>query len=152
MTDAAVQMVFRRSLSYQTYKQLIKHYFVGGTGSIINYLLFNIFMFNDLGIMISNLFTYSVVIAYSFFMQKYFTYKVYHYTFWQPVLFLLNALAYFLLDTTLLVFMIGELHISPLVAKLISILMLAPLSFLAQKYIVFRGKSESVVVEQGDCY
>lgn len=130
--------LFKKDLNAETFFQLIKHYFVGFISAVLNYLSFNLFMIAGFGIKVSNIIAYVFIIIVSFVLQKYFTYKVRKNSIWQPILFVINALVYYVLDTILLIVFIDNLLISPWISKIISIIILFPLSFLFQKYIVFR--------------
>jgi putative flippase GtrA len=132
---------FKRNISDRTFKQLLRHYLVGATCSLINYVLFNILIAIGPGVVISNSITYIFVVLVSFFMQKYYTYQVRHHSFLQPLLFVANSICYFVFDTLLLLLMIRGLQLTPLLAKLLSIALLAPTSFLVQKFIVFKERS-----------
>lgn len=143
--------VFRLKMQDITIKQLTKHYFVGGLSALLNYLLFNIFMFLNLGIKASNAITYIILFFFSFLMQKHYTYKVFYHSAWQPILFLANTVVYFTFDTFVLIFMINAIGMHPMLAKVVSIVLLAPLSFMSQKYIVFKDR-RSNVLEQNACF
>jgi len=132
--------VFRRSLSEKTFRQFIKNYFVGGFGVLLNYTMFNTMIYCGLSIKVSNMITYSVLFIVIFILQKNFTYKPGHFSVMQPLLFLVNVIVYGLLDTLMLLYLINKLHITPLISKIVSIACLSPLSFLSQKFIVFRER------------
>jgi putative flippase GtrA len=130
--------LFKRNLNKDTFLQMVKHSFVGFISAVLNYLGFNFLMIIGFEIKVSNIITYIFVIIVSFVFQKYFTYKIKYNSILQPILFIANALIYYILDTTILIIFINNLSISAWVSKLISILILFPLSFFSQKYIVFR--------------
>ena len=130
--------IFKRDLNREVFLQLIKHYFVGLIASVLNYLGFNLLMIMGFEIKISNIITYIFIIIISFILQKYFTYKVKNTSIWQPILFVVNSLIYYIIDTAILILFIDNMLMSPWISKLISIIILSPLSFLFQKYIVFR--------------
>ena len=130
--------LFKRDLSQETFLQMIRHSLVGFTSAVLNYLSFNLLMIIGFEIKVANIITYILIIIVSFLLQKYFTYKVKYKSIWQPILFIVNALIYYVLDTTILILFIDNLSISPWVSKMVSILILFPLSFISQKYIVFR--------------
>lgn len=130
--------LFRRNLNKETFTQIIKHYFVGFISAVLNYFGFNLLMIIGFEIKVSNIITYTLVIIVSFILQKYFTYRVKYNSIWQPILFVVNAVVYYVLDTTILILLIDNLLISPWVSKIVSIIILFPLSFIFQKYIVFR--------------
>lgn len=132
--------VFKHSLSEKTFRQFLKHYLVGSLGVIINYTLFNILVYSGLDIKPANLITYTVLFIIIFILQMSFTYKPGFFSMRQPALFLLNTLIYGLADTQLLLIMIKGLHITPLISKFISIVCLTPMSFLVQKFIIFRER------------
>jgi putative flippase GtrA len=130
--------IFKRSLDKTIFTQFVKHYFVGGIGLAVNYLLFNILMFFNLGIEWSNVATYTVVYFTVFGLQKFYTYKPKSHSWKQPILFFIVNFLYGFFDTLILIFLIEHQEWRTFIAKLISIMILAPLSFLLQKYIVFR--------------
>jgi len=130
--------ILKRDLSSETFFQLIKHYMVGFIGAVLNYLSFNLILLTGLGIKVSNILAYIIVIIVSFILQKYFTYKVKRNSIWQPILFVVNGAVYYILDTVILIFFIDHLFISPWISKVISIAILFPISFLFQKFIVFK--------------
>ena len=143
--------LFRRNLNEVIFLQFIKHSFVGFLSAALNYLGFNLLLITGLGIKISNMITYILIIFISFILQKYFTYRAKHNSIWQPILFVINALIYYVLDTALLILFIDYLSISPWVSKIVSILILFPLSFISQKYIVFRrfSKNDNIGKQMG---
>ncbi len=130
--------LFKRDLNKETFLQMVRHSFVGFISAAFNYLGFNLLMIIGFEIKVSNIITYVFVVIVSFILQKYFTYKVKYNSIWQPILFIINALFYYILDTAILILFIDNLFISPWVSKMVSILILFPLSFISQKYIVFR--------------
>lgn len=134
--------IFKKDFSRRLFNQLVKHYSVGFLGSVLNFTLFNLLRYNFFDTKVSNILTYVVVIIVSFLLQKFFTYKVDHHSVWQPVLFVASSLIYMTLETLLLVLLIDKLHLVPLAAKLITIVTLSPLSFIFQKFIVFKNKKK----------
>lgn len=137
--------ILKRPFGLASFKQFIKHYFVGFVGSALNYSLFNVFKFANLGTGLANTLTNIIIIVTVFTLQKYFTYKVKEQSIRQPIFFLLNSLVYYILDTAILLLLVDYLKISPLISKIISMVLLSPLSFIFQKYIVFKKKSDKVI-------
>ncbi len=131
---------FNRDLNQTTFNQFVKHYMVGGVGILINYSLFNILAYSGLDIKISNAITYMVLLVTMFILQKYFTYRMRQGSAYQPIMFVLNTAVYGFLDTLILILFVNVLQVVPMISKVISIVFLAPLSFLSQKHIVFREK------------
>ncbi|OHD69341.1 MAG: hypothetical protein A2W19_05375 [Spirochaetes bacterium RBG_16_49_21] len=136
------QKLFKRNISPKTFYQLFKHYLVGFNVALLNYVIFVLLKHLNLDTKIANSITYIFIIALSFLLQKFYTYEADHHSIWQPILFLVNALMYYVLDTAMLVVMIDHIAIVPGVAKIFSIGTLAPLSFLSQKYIVFKNRGD----------
>lgn len=134
--------ILKRDISINTARQFTKHYFVGFAGSLFNYTMFNILKYSGLPTKTANIITGVILIVTIFIVQKYFTYKPDHYSFWQPLLFITNSVIYLLLDTSILVLLIDKWLIDPKIAKLISMMVLSPMSFLFQKFIVFKNKGE----------
>ncbi len=132
--------IFKKDMCKVTFTQFVKHYMVGSMAVIINYVLFNILMFFNYSIELSNGLTYIVILFFTYFMQRHFTYKAQHFTFWQPVLFFLLTVVYYFLETWLLILMIEKMGVSSLIAKIVSIVGLTPISFFSQKYIIFSEK------------
>lgn len=130
-----------RRIDKKTIRQFIKHNFVGGFGVIINYTLFNVLVLVGFDIIVANAVTYVLLIIMIFLMQKFFTYRVRYSSVKQFILFLANAFLYFLFDTLLLLFLNDVCNIIPMVSKILSLGVLTPLSFLSQKYIVFKKKN-----------
>lgn len=128
----------RKELTKTTYLQIIKHYFVGFIGAVLNYSIFNILKYFVFDTKVSNTITHGFLILTIFILQKYFTYKAKHNSIWQPIFFLIITVLYYIFDTIILLFLIDKLGIIPLISKLVSIIFLAPFSFLFQKFIVFR--------------
>ncbi|HNR86845.1 MAG TPA: GtrA family protein [Spirochaetota bacterium] len=137
--------IFKRELSKTTFLQIVKHYFVGFVISVFNYVIF--VMLKKLGheTALSNTITYGVVVVASFLMQKYFTYNAGHHSIWQPILFLMNAITYYVLDTIILLILIDHFGVIPMISKLVSIGSLSPLSFIFQKFFVFKKKESDNV-------
>ncbi len=130
--------LFKKDLNKKTFLQFIRHYLVGFIGTVLNYLGFNLLMIIGLRIEVSNIITFIILVIISFFLQKYFTYRIKYSSLWQPILFLVNAIVYYVLDTAVLLLLIDNLLISPWISKIVSIIVLSPLSFIFQKYVVFR--------------
>jgi|SRR3990172_4649088 len=134
-------LIFRRAPGELTYIQFMKHAIVGGGGAVINYVLFNVLVWMRINIIIANTITNIVIIATTFIGQKYFTYQIRSNATTQFALFIIQSILYYLLDTTIVYFFINILTISPLISKLISIVTLMPLSFLFNKYVIFKTRN-----------
>jgi len=132
--------IFKKELSKESFKQFVKHYFVGFIGSSTNYILFNVLKFVGLETVFANTISNIVVVIESFLMQKFFTYKPDSNSLRQPVLFIINSVIYYILDTTIVKILTDILHINPLIGKMVSIVLLSPLSFISQKFIIFKMK------------
>jgi len=130
--------IFKQDLNRTTFHQFIKHYLVGSIGMVLNYSIFNFLVLVGLGIVNANACNGVLVTILTFFLQKHFTYQTKHHSWRQPIGFVLVSIGYYVLDTVMLIFLVHKLTISPSIAKLITIALLAPLSFFVQKYIVFR--------------
>jgi putative flippase GtrA len=126
--------------SNETWPQFIRHHFIGGTGVVLNYLLFNLLVRLGLTVGIANTLNYLILFFVMFTLQKTVTYRQKALSWRQLALFLANTIAYYLLDTILLIVLIRYCQIVPLVSKLITLMFLTPFSFLSQKYLVFRDR------------
>ncbi|MBI5140162.1 MAG: GtrA family protein [Candidatus Vogelbacteria bacterium] len=119
---------------------VMRHYSVGGLGFVLNYTLFNVLLFMGLKVAVANAINCTGLFFVFFLLQKHFTYKVKadftHHLF----LFIINALFFYFVETSLLILLINKLGVISLVSKGISLLTISPLNFLSQKYIVFRKK------------
>ncbi len=133
-----LKIISKGKINEPTLKQFIKHYLVGAFGVFLNYSLFNILVFEGLSVKISNTITHAILIVTIFILQRQFTYRVKHFSIWHPILFLLISLVYYICDTLFLILLVDLVSIHPTVSKIITIVILTPLSFLGQKYIVFR--------------
>jgi putative flippase GtrA len=137
----------RKQLGYiarsnETLPQFIRHHFVGGTGVILNYLFFNILVHLGLTVGIANTGNYLLLFFIMYYLQRRFTYRQQTPTARQLLLFLANTVAYYLLDTAFLLILIRYYQITPLISKVITLACLTPLSFLSQKFLVFRGPAK----------
>lgn len=135
-----------KEVSATTFTQFVKHYFVGFLGSVMNYSLFNIMKYGGLETRTANLITGVILTVTVFMLQKYFTYKPDNHSLRQPILFLVNSFLYFFFDTLILMLLIDRMMIAPYISKLLSIVMLSPMSFIFQKFFVFRNNRVS-----GEC-
>ena len=133
--------------------QLIKHYFIGGIGFVLNWLFFNtclwlgmkdtiIFGIAFNKITLANIPTYTLTLIISFLLQKYFTYKANKNMFPQLVKFTILTVCYMLVDNQLLKLLIDHMGLAASISKFMTLMVLSPLSFLIQKFIVFRQPKE----------
>ena len=134
------KIIFKKELSNMLFKQFIKHYIVGGISAGSSYLIFNTLKMISFSTVAASATNYIVVSVTAFFLQKHFTYKVRHHSIWQPILFVVNILLNFILETTILFVLIDKLKISPFISKLISTITIAPISFIFQKFMVFTNR------------
>ena len=132
--------LFRRSVGYRAFIQLQKHLCVGLVGAILNYVIFNLLKINLISTIWANTIANVIVVLTTFFLQKYYTYQVSHNSIRQPILYVLNSVVYYLLDTVILVILIDYVNQNSFIAKFISLAVLVPISFTFQKYIVFKEK------------
>jgi putative flippase GtrA len=140
-----LRLLFKKEMSRSTFGQLVKHYSVQSFASLVNYAGFNILVYMGLDIKLSNAINTAFVIALCFVLQKFFTYRPDNHSIRQPILFLLSSFIYYLAETAILVVLIQHLMISPMISKLISMACLSPLSFLFQKFIIFRNKKDGKI-------
>jgi putative flippase GtrA len=104
-------------------------------------VLFNLLVFAGLGIAVANVINYAVSATTIFLLHKYYTYRAREGFLRHLILFSLNTAVYYCVDTTLLIIFIRQLGISPWISKAASILVLTPVNFLSQKFIIFRAKT-----------
>jgi putative flippase GtrA len=134
---------FFNKLIYKNYKknisgQFFRHLLVGAIGFIGNYFLFNILKYFRYGTLLSNTVTNVVIIIVVYNLQKYFTYQNKKISLTQPVLYLFNALFYYILDTAILIFLIDKNQVDPKLGKMLSLIVTTPINFLFQKFVVFK--------------
>ena len=132
--------LLKRKISSNTFRQFLKHYLVGGLGVILNYVLFSILLMFHYSIFITNLVVYTILVIFGFFMQKNFTYKDRRISILQPVLYIILAVCYSSLDTLIINILRERFLIQPFIGKLMSIVLLTPISFISQKFVIFRGQ------------
>jgi len=122
--------------------QFIKHLIVGSSGVIVNYFLFITLKKAEFTTLESVVITHIVLISYIFPLQKYFTFgdnkgdelK----TPTQITRFLLNDLWYSSLDFLLSMLFIDILGLPSKIGKICALAILTPMSFLIQRYWIFR--------------
>ncbi len=129
-----------KSISQASFEQFVKHYATSLGSAVANYLLFNIFTYLGLHTKEANGTTFIILLISAFFVKKYYVFQARRNTILQPILFAANVGVYFLLETAILVLLIDRWHLAPGIAKIISLSVLSPMSFLVQKYVVFNGK------------
>ena len=76
-------------------------------------------------------------------MQKYFTFKEKNKTSKQIVKYIINTICYMALDYIMNIFFIDMLKIHVFIGKGMSLAILTPLSFLSQKFWVFKNTGSS---------
>jgi putative flippase GtrA len=130
--------IFKKDLCRITFGQIIKHYTVGAVGVFLNFSIFNTLVLLGLGIVNANTYNGVMVTIITFFLQKHFTYQAKKHSWRQPIGFVATSIGYYFLDTVMLIGLVHHLSFSPALSKLITITCLAPLSFVVQKYVVFR--------------
>lgn len=133
-----VRKFFKKDLNVTIYFQFIKHGFIGLCVALINYVIFNVQKYFGISTTLANTFSNIIVVIITYLLQKYFTYRVRYTSIRQIILFIINSIIYYITDTGILYFQIDLCGISPYIGKFISLLILFPLSFLFQKYIVFK--------------
>ena len=132
------RLIKKNDFNKDIYTQFVKHIAVGGFGILLNYTLFNVFIKFNFGILLSNTLTNIFVFLIIFLLQKYFTYRIYSEIIKHLLFFLINALGYYILDTGLLFLLIQFVGLNPMLGKLLSLIIITPISFLSQKYLVFK--------------
>lgn len=138
LLNVPFKKIFKRDLCPITFRQFIKHYLVGMAGVFFNYSFFNLFVLAGLSVVLANCLNGVLVTIITFFLQKHFTYKTKVNSWRHPIGFVATSVGYYFLDTIMLVALVDLLGMTPAIAKIITIAILAPFSFLVQKYIVFK--------------
>jgi len=145
LTNFFLRRLVNREISRTTFDQLIKHYSVQFFASVVNYAGFNILIYLGLEVKAANTINSVFIVILCFVLQKFYTYRPDNHSVRQPVLFIVSAFIYYLGETALLVILIQHFLISPPISKLISLACLSPLSFLFQKFIIFKNKRDGKV-------
>ena len=140
--NSIIRMLFGKDLSKKTFGQIVKHYAAGFFGSILNYAIFVILKNSGLGTKLSNTITYFVIIVVMFVTQKFFIYKPDNHSLKQPFLFIMSGFIMYVMETFMLLTMIDGMAFPAKWCKLFSIITLSPLSFIMQKYIVFKNRNK----------
>lgn len=134
------KLIFNKEVSIHSYNQFLRYLIIAGGGALLNYSLFNILKYFNFGTIIANTMVNIIVIITTFIGQKYYTYRVKENTGSQALLFIIQSIVYYLVDTSILVYLIDYLKISAIFSKLVSLSILSFLSFLFQKYVIFKVK------------
>lgn len=128
--------------------QFFRHAAVGGSGVIINYVLFWVlrerFGFSTLT---TSLIIHVVLICYIFPLQKFFTFTSSLATWAQIRRFLINDLIYFSMDFSLAWLFIDWFGLPSLLGKALGLALLTPMSFLIQRHWVFHKTSPVVITD-----
>jgi putative flippase GtrA len=119
--------------------QLARHLAVGGTGVCFNWLAFSALRhFTTLGTLGSTLIVHALMLVSIFPLQKLFTFKKREHGRVQAVRFLINDAGYLTLDYSFAYFFIDFMDLPTLVGKACGLALLTPLSFMSQRFWVFR--------------
>ncbi len=126
---------------HKIHKQLINFSLIGGFGVLSNWILFSYLKeIYQLSTFFCSLIFYIFVLTVIFPMQKFITFKKrkspINYEFNK---FFINHTAYIFFDFCLSFLFVDQLHFIPIVGKFFSLALMTPLSFLSQKYWVFKG-------------
>lgn len=125
--------------SPETQKQLFKHLLVGGSGVIVNYLLFLLLrQYYGMSTLIASIIVHILLPCYIFPLQKYFTFQNKLETSNQIKRFLINDALYMTCDFLLATLFIDMMGLLPRTGKAIGLALLTPMSFLIQRFWVFR--------------
>lgn len=129
--------------SPETKWQLIKHLLVGGSGVLVNYFLFLLLrQYYGMSTLVSSIIVHILLLCYIFPLQKYFTFESPLETSSQIKRFLINDGIYMSGDFLLATLFIDILDLLPMYGKAIGLALLAPISFMIQRFWVFGWSSE----------
>lgn len=119
--------------------QAVRHLMVGGTGVILNWLIFSALRQNTgLSTLQCTLLVHALLLVTIFPIQKFFTFKSTERARPQMARFLINDFAYVSIDFLLATLFIDKLQLQPIVGKAIGLMILTPMSFAIQRFWVFR--------------
>lgn len=121
--------------------QIVRHLLVGGSGVIVNYVLFIILrQYYEFSTLISSIIVHIVLVCYIFPLQKYFTFSNPLNTSSQIFRFLANDVLYSSGDFLLAYLFIDLIGLSPFFGKAFALALLTPMSFIIQRFWVFSHK------------
>ena len=125
--------------SDEPFWQLIRHLLVGGSGVVLNWVVFSSLRhWTQLSTLQSTLLVHACLLAAVFPMQKLFTFKNRLRDHGQLFRFLINTTGYITLDYLLALAFIDKLGLPPFIGKGCGLAILSPLSYLSQRLWVFR--------------
>lgn len=120
--------------------QFMRHAAVGGSGVVINYVLFGILRHHyGYSTLTSTLIVHCVLLLYIFPLQKYFTYFAPLETWQQIRRFMINDAIYITSDFSLAWLIIDFFGVHPWIGKIVALAMLTPMSFMIQRKWVFQA-------------
>lgn len=126
--------------------QFYRHAAVGGSGVIVNYVLFWVLREHfDFSTLTASLIIHAVLISYIFPLQKYFTFSSSLATWLQIRRFLINDMIYFSMDFSLAWLFIDWFGLSSWLGKALGLALLTPMSFMIQRHWVFCKPSPVVI-------
>lgn len=129
--------------STHVYAQATRHLIIGGSGVLFNWLMFTLLrQYAGLDTLQSTIIVHVLLLIMIFPTQKFFTFKSRSRSRHQIVRFLVNDGLYVSFDFLLAAFFIDWLDMLPVVGKALGLMILAPFSFISQRYWVFRGDSK----------
>lgn len=135
-----IDFIFGKRIRKETYLQLAKYGFVGVIGNVTNYIIFIFFKYFVCSTIMSNAISMIITLIETFLLQKYITFKTKKKYFIEFCLFLGLALVRYVIDTSILIVLIDWLCISSFISKAISLIVFIPISFVSQKFIVFKER------------
>ncbi len=124
--------------------QFIKHLFVGGSGALLDLIIFSSLSLTVKShFIILNVISFVFVFFYGFFLQKYWNYRAHDEDIKiQSVKYFIVVSVSFLLNNLFLYIFIYLFHINPIVAKILQAFLVLLWNFPAQKYWVFKKRSD----------
>lgn len=113
---------------------------VGFLTFIIDYISFLVFYINLNNVLFSNFSAAIISITFNYLSHFFWTFKSQTSHYYSSYRYFLNLLLFWILSTILLSLLIS-VGVDAMVAKFIPIIVIAPISFLSLKFIVFRRKT-----------
>jgi putative flippase GtrA len=131
----------RKKKLIQRYKQILKYGFIGSFCAGLDFLIYT-FLTSLFGVpyLIANIISIHIGIIVSFFLNRYFTFKVINEILRRFLVFYLVGITGLLLSSGLLFFFIEKMNMNELFSKLITIVFVALIQFLLNKNISFKNE------------
>ena len=120
------------------YNQLIKYGIIGGFCATLDFVIYTcIIGFTELSYVYANIISVHCGIFASFFLNRQFTFKIKDKTLLRFVSFYLVGIVGLLISSGLLILFVEKMHLNELLSKAITVVFVALIQFLLNKYISF---------------